>query len=194
VRYWRWYTNDLGNNPGEDTWVVQISSDGGSSWVDLERTTASDNSWQERSFLVSTYVTPSTSVVVRFVASDLVNGSLVEAAVDDFMITGAPGTVEAGDVERPLTLRLDPVRPNPTTGSAVFSFALPRPGSVAIRLYGVDGRLVRTLLDQNLSAGVHRIDWDGRAQGGGALVAPGIYFAKMQAEGKELRRRVVTVR
>jgi hypothetical protein len=193
VRYWRWYTNDLGNNPGEDTWVVQISSDGGQGWVDLERTTASENSWVERSFVVSDYVTPSDAVVVRFVASDEINGSLVEAGVDDFLITGAPGSVGAEEQEQSLTLRLDPVRPNPTTGGAVLSFALPSEGHVALRVYGVDGRLVRTLVDGDVAAGLHRVDWDGRGDGG-AAVAPGIYFAKMDADGKVLKRRVVLVK
>ena len=37
LSYWRWYTNNLGNNPNADEWVVQVSSDGGLSWVDLQR-------------------------------------------------------------------------------------------------------------------------------------------------------------
>ena len=29
LTYWRWYTNNLGNNPGNDIWNVQVSSDSG---------------------------------------------------------------------------------------------------------------------------------------------------------------------
>ena len=36
VSYWNWYTNNQGNNPGNDLWKVDISSDSGNSWINLE--------------------------------------------------------------------------------------------------------------------------------------------------------------
>ncbi len=83
IRYWRWFSNNLGASPGGDPWVVQISSDNGSSWFDVENTTLSDNSWSERVAVVSRYVTPTSEVRLRFVARDDDPQSLVEAAVDD---------------------------------------------------------------------------------------------------------------
>jgi hypothetical protein len=193
ISYWRWYTNDLGNNPGEDVWLVQISNNGGLTWVDLENTTESNNSWQERSFLVSDYITPTNQVVVQFVASDEVNGSLVEAGVDDFLITGEGGIVGAPDQDRPIVLRLDPARPNPTTGLMTLSFALPKKSAVELRIYDPDGRLVRTLVDDLLPPGPHQVRWDGRASGG-KKVASGIYFAQLSV-GEEVRTsRLVVLR
>jgi hypothetical protein len=32
VTYWRWYTNDVGDNAGTDYWQVDVTSDGGNSW------------------------------------------------------------------------------------------------------------------------------------------------------------------
>ncbi|MBD3162597.1 MAG: M28 family peptidase [Candidatus Eisenbacteria bacterium] len=192
ITYWRWYTNDLGNNPGQDEWVVQISSDGGTSWTDLERTTASQNSWQERTFLVADYVTPTEEIVVRFIASDEGGGSLVEAAVDDFLITGEGAPVSADDAAGRLALRLDPARPNPVAGRATLAFTLPEDGRATVRLYGVDGRLVQTLVDGVLSAGTHRIDFDGKTRNG-AEIAPGIYFATLRAGGEERIRRLVVI-
>jgi hypothetical protein len=29
VSYWRWYTNNVGDNPGTDHWQVDVTSDGG---------------------------------------------------------------------------------------------------------------------------------------------------------------------
>ena len=103
VIYWRWYSNSLGGNPNEDTWLVQVSNNGGTSWVDLERTTASANSWQQKSFLVASYVSLTNQIVFRFVASDAgVGGSLVEAAVDDFEIEGVFSPVDASEDLRDL--------------------------------------------------------------------------------------------
>jgi hypothetical protein len=180
---------------------VQVSSDGGSSWTDLERATDSDNSWQERSFLLTDYITPSEMVLFRFVASDEGTGSpgqdtvgcLIEAAVDDFSITGEPGVVAAIDFPGRLTLRLDPARPNPTASGAALSFTILSDGPVGLSLHSVDGRLVRTLVDSRLQRGVHRIEWDGCGRGG-AAAPPGIYFAKLSAGGEERTRRIVLVR
>ena len=35
LTYWRWYTNSIGNNPGNDVWRVQVSSDQGQNLIDL---------------------------------------------------------------------------------------------------------------------------------------------------------------
>jgi len=92
VSYWRWYTNNLGNNPGNDVWNVQVSSDG-LVWNDLENTTTSLNQWHEKRFVLSNYVELTAQVQFRFIASDIFNdgdngsgGSLVEAALDDFKL------------------------------------------------------------------------------------------------------------
>lgn len=194
LTYWRWYTNNLGNNPGEDTWVVQISSNGGSSWVDLERTTASANSWQEKTYLVASYVTPSSQMVVRFVASDTGSGSLVEAAVDDFEFSGLSTPVDAPDAAPSLTLRLEPARPSPARlGETAIGFALPSAGPASLAIFSPDGRRIRTLAEGDLPAGVHQRVWDGRTDAGRAA-APGVYFYRLEAQGKELSRRLVVLK
>jgi Zn-dependent M28 family amino/carboxypeptidase len=194
VSYWRWYTNDLDTYPGEDPWLVQVSNDGGSTWVDLERTTASANSWQRKSFLLASYIVPSPQVVFRFAANDSgAGGSLVEAAVDDFEIEGDLGSAVAVDRSTLRSVRLDPPRPNPAAGGAAISFGLPADGAAVLRLYGVDGRLVRTLLAARLPAGPHVVVWDGNDEAG-RRVAAGIYFCRLQAAGLDLRRRLSLLR
>lgn len=99
LTYWRWYSNNTGANPGSDTWLVQITADG-SNWVSLEETTDSDTTWVYKQFLVEQYITPSTTVQLRFIASDDTDGSLVEAAVDDIKIlTGISLDVIPGDMD-----------------------------------------------------------------------------------------------
>jgi len=92
LTYWRWYTNNLGNNGGNDFWNVQVTSDG-FAWIDLEYTNNSSNQWEEMSFVLSNYINFSNNVQFRYVASDIFNegdngsgGSLVEAAIDDFKL------------------------------------------------------------------------------------------------------------
>jgi hypothetical protein len=84
--YWRWYTNNLGASPGSDIWEVQVND--GNGWVYLENTTSSANSWKQHIFRLNDYIDLTDQVQFRFIASDEGDGSLVEAAVDDFEILG----------------------------------------------------------------------------------------------------------
>jgi len=95
VSYWRWYTNNVGDNPGTDRWKVEVTSDSGESWEILEETSQSQNSWVQKTFLLSNYNIDFTDKVqFRFIAEDINNigdtgsgGSIVEAAIDDFIVS-----------------------------------------------------------------------------------------------------------
>ncbi len=93
LTYWRWYTNDIGDNGNNDKWIVSISNNGGSTWQDLENTSISNASWVKQRFVINDYVDLSSDIIFKFVAEDIFNtgdagsgGSLVEAALDDFII------------------------------------------------------------------------------------------------------------
>ena len=105
LTYWRWYTNNVGDNGGTDKWIVS-ATDNGSNWVDLENTSSSDLNWSKQRFILSDYIDLSSNVTFRFVAEDIQydgdagsGGSLVEAGLDDFILeflsdgSGIPGDV-----------------------------------------------------------------------------------------------------
>lgn len=80
--------------------------------------------------------------------------------------------------------------PNPFRGTATLRFDLPAPGRVSIAVYGTDGRRVRDLVDDGFPAGRHAAHWDGTDRAGRA-VAPGIYFARVEAGGARATLRLV---
>jgi len=88
VSYWRWYTNDTGSSPGADTWRVQVT-DNGTDWVDLEATMTSERAWVQKTFAVGSLVDLTATVRFRFIADDAGSGSIVEALVDDFVLTAS---------------------------------------------------------------------------------------------------------
>lgn len=98
ISYWRWYSNDLGDTPGQDTWRVSVR-DQNNIWVDLENTTTSTNAWSEQQFLIGHIFDQPNQLQFRFIAEDTPGGSLVEAAVDDIRIfyTGEVSVIP-GDV------------------------------------------------------------------------------------------------
>jgi hypothetical protein len=88
------YSNDLGSNGGSDFFRVQLSNDGGATWTNLINTAASTHGWKTVSVKVADFLPPTKNMLLQFIAEDDGPGSLVEAAVDDISITGAPSVPE----------------------------------------------------------------------------------------------------
>ena len=78
LRYKRWYSNDTGANPDEDPWIVQITGDGGDTWVELENTIVSDRSWALQEFDLLAIFPESGEFQVMFEASDYDGNTTIE--------------------------------------------------------------------------------------------------------------------
>ena len=86
-----------------------------------------------------------------------------------------------------------PPRPNPSVTNTELVWVLPERARVSLRLYDVQGRLVRELVDQVYDPGEHAAVWDGRDRRG-APVAAGVYFARLQAGRWDSVRKFVRLR
>ncbi len=104
--------------------------------------------------------------------------------------TGVPASAPPPSVTPPAPVVS---RPNPFAERTSVSFALTRPGTVALRVFDVDGRMVRTLTRGHHGAGEHRLDWDGRDDRGQRLPA-GRYFIQLVGPEGIQRRAAVLLR
>jgi len=80
----------------------------------------------------------------------------------------------------PTEYRLEQNYPNPFNPETVIRFQLPIAGHVAIKIFNILGREIRTLANANYEAGYHRVHWDGKDKNG-KPVASGVYFYQLQA-------------
>jgi alkaline phosphatase len=75
-----------------------------------------------------------------------------------------------------------------------LAYDLPRRERVALRIYDVGGRLVRSLVPGVVQeAGLHTVEWDGRNDAGAATAA-GLCFGRIEAGSESAVRRVVRIR
>jgi hypothetical protein len=98
---------------------------------------------------------------------------------------------DPGDV--PAALVFDAVTPNPSHGEMHISWGMPRLAPVSIAVYDVQGRKVRSLVNEVRRAGRQTTTWNGHDEQG-RPVSSGVYVAVCKSEDRTLIQRIVLVR
>ncbi len=80
----------------------------------------------------------------------------------------------------PRVFALNDAFPNPFNPMTKISFSLPEAQNVRLNVYGVDGKLVATLVNETRAAGLHEIIWNGQNDAG-QVQASGLYFYRIEA-------------
>ncbi len=87
-----------------------------------------------------------------------------------------------------LPFALDQNYPNPFNPSTTITFATALDGRVGLNVYDVSGRLVATVMNENLKAGKHTVTFNADK------LATGVYFYKLSTSSGEITRKMVVVR
>ncbi len=216
LRFWMWIEAEQSNSfPGRayDGGVVEMSVDGGpfepitpeggythtiraggtpGPFAENTEVYSGTADWRQEIFDLEG-VSGSVSFRFRFGTDGAV--ALEGWYIDDIEILGiVPDFSGAGD-EQPLArqLFLSPARPNPMTGPARMTFALPQSETVALEVFDATGRLVRTLIKGELPAGEHIVGWDGFDEDRHPA-GSGLYYCRLRSESEMLQRPVVLIR
>lgn len=120
---------------------------------------------------------------------ELVVLDAVEFPLDQFVRVGS-GPSSPSPV---LSTALHPVSPNPFNPRTTVRFDLAEAGPVRLGIYDTRGRRVVTLVGGPLAAGEYAQEWDGHDARGRA-VSSGVYWARLEADGRAISRKLVLVR
>ena len=96
---------------------------------------------------------------------------------EDTIVTGIENRPSDG---LPREFRLLQNYPNPFNPTTTIAFDVAKSADVSLKLYNITGQEIRSLIDENLSAGQYQITWDGK-NNVGQQVASGIYFYQIKA-------------
>jgi len=113
--------------------------------------------------------------------------------VSAFTINGTPPVSSVGAEEGPAALRLSAAFPNPFNPVTTIGFELPQEQHVQLSIFGVDGRLVKTLVSEARPAGSRQVFWTG-VDDGGRAVASGTYIYRLEAGGTRLQRAMTLIK
>lgn len=83
--------------------------------------------------------------------------------------------------------------PNPFNPETRISYFLPKACQVKLEIYNILGQRIRTLVDEDQSAGKKEIIWDGKNESG-EQVASGVYFYNLQAGNFVQTKKMVLIR
>lgn len=90
----------------------------------------------------------------------------------------------------PTGFALEQNYPNPFSSSTAISYQLSKQSNVKVTIYDVLGRKVRDFNVGLQTVGTYGVVWDGRNDLG-RIVTPGVYFYRLEAEGKAQVKKMV---
>jgi hypothetical protein len=115
------------------------------------------------------------NVVDVEIFGDLTGGGSFRAPLEHRVLSRGGGALAAS------------ISPNPLNPEGTLSFATGQAGRVRVAVFDLNGRLVKTLLDEFRAAGSHDVPWNG-TRADGRRVASGVYFFRIEsAEGRVVR-------
>ena len=171
------FTDSYGS--GEfDIWLVKTDSQGNEEWNQTFGGSENDTG---------------TSVIQTTDGGYIIIGNTMSfgnGVVDVWLIkTNSDGTLESFESSNnPYTFSLNQPYPNPFNPSTTLDFSIPFSDNVNIRVLDIVGREVDILMNEYLTNGNYRIEWNGQGH------PSGIYFISFESGGFVETQKVVLMK
>ena len=193
LKFWRYLNVE---QPSYDHAYVSVSNDGVNfTQVWTNGGGVEDSAWSQQEFDISAVADGQATVYLRWTMG-ATDGSWTFSGwnIDDVELWGLAaggGETPAGQTPN-FKLSLGNY-PNPFNPLTRVQFTLDRTGPATLKVFDLQGRLVRELVDQVLVEGPHSIVWDGN-DGQGQRVGSGVYFARLVSGGQVAEHKMVLLK
>ena len=107
------------------------------------------------------------------------------------MVDGYTGIDEQDN--RPINFSLNQNYPNPFNATTKISFNTAATGNVVLDVYNITGQKVKTLINSEMTAGVHSIIWDGTNEEGN-VISSGVYFYHLQVADRSETKKMILLK
>jgi flagellar hook assembly protein FlgD len=106
-------------------------------------------------------------------------------------ISSAVGNVQINTVIK--TFKLLQNYPNPFNPSTTIEYQIPSEGDVEVKIFSVDGQLVKIFQNSHNSQGSYNVLWDGK-NNTGQPVASGLYIYRVAFKNSVLAKKMLFVK
>ncbi len=117
-----------------------------------------------------------------------VNVSEITSMIDNLI-----GASAIDNQKSPKKFVLHQNHPNPFNPSTVISFEINSIQKVSLKVYDIQGRFIRSLLNNTMHVGKHEISWDGH-NNQGESVSAGVYYYRLQTESFNQTNKMTLIR
>ncbi len=127
---------------------------------------------------------------------NLSDGSTVTIAIDDIQRIefGNVGVIEDTYNGQPTqNFQLMQNFPNPFNPSTTIEYQIPRTARVKVSIFNIKGQLIKEILNETQTEGVHRVTWSGTNQNNEG-VSSGIYFYTVNSDGLILSKKLILLK
>ncbi len=155
---------------------------------EIERKSFEDNSWNKIGFAEG-YGNSNSPKTYSFVDNDLVGNSKFVYRLKQIDIDGTFEYSKQIEVDAtPLNYSLEQNYPNPFNPTTNIKFTLPESSKIRIVVYDILGNIVKTLVNERLESGYHKINFDA------TNLTSGVYIYSMETNKYTKVRKMMLLR
>lgn len=106
---------------------------------------------------------------------------------------GVEPTSNSDEVAVPHLNHLRGNYPNPFNPSTTIELSINNPGKTSLSIYNLRGQKVRSLIDDHMVSGLHKVVWNGKDDQG-KEVGSGIYLIRMESKGYTMSKKITLIK
>ncbi|HEY3217147.1 MAG TPA: FlgD immunoglobulin-like domain containing protein [Candidatus Eisenbacteria bacterium] len=140
----------------------------------------------------TTALTPGDTLTLEFAATPVPEGQVREwfLVTRGFYTSELGATPGADGPSGSSGFALAQNHPNPFAATTSIAFRLPIECRVSLEVFDLNGRRVKSLVEEAMPAGEHAVEWN-RRDAGGSPVKPGVYLYRLAAGSFREQRKMV---